>query len=101
MTFILALIAGFVTPMVEATVMGFVSKLQNDDFKFEDGENRAITFGLMMLAVAIIANITGGSANAVWILVGGLIGLFAMRIYNLIVKKASSRKEAAAEDAAE
>ncbi len=104
MSFILAIIAGFVTPMVEGTVSGFLQKLQTKDIQIEAGENRALTFAILLLGVAVLANITGVSANAFWLLIGGILGLFAMRIIAAVKGMASKKKtddapaEAVAED---
>ncbi len=103
MSFILAAIAGFVTPMVEGTFSGMLQKLQSKDIQIEDGEYRTLTFAILLLGVAVLANITGVSANAFWLLVGGILGLFAMRIIaaakGMMAKKDEAPAEAA--DAAE
>jgi len=97
MSFILAAIAGFVTPMVEGTVSGMLQKLQSKDIQIEDGEYRTLTFALLLLGVAVLANITGVSANAFWLLVGGILGLFAMRIIAAV--KGMTAKTAKVEEA--
>lgn len=106
MSFILAIIAGFVTPMVEGTVTGILQKAQTDDIQIEAGEYRALTFAILLLGVAILANVTGVTANAVPLLVGGILGLFATRLINAVKsmmakskeKAAAKKEEAASED---
>ncbi len=99
MSFILAVIAGFVTPMVEGTISGVLQKAQTDDIQIEDGEYRALTFAILLLGVAILANITGATTNAVTLLVGGILGLFAMRIIAAVKNMASKKKETSSDDA--
>jgi len=87
-------VAGFVTPMVEPTINAQLAKLQNDDLKIEQGEYRAVTFAILLLGVAILASVFDGKALALPILIGGLLGLFGMRLFNMVKKQVINKPAA-------
>lgn len=91
LTFILSLIAGFATPMVEPMVTGVLKPLTKD-MPIMEGEFRTITFVLLLIAVAVAAMISGSNAPSFTILLGGALGLFGMRLFNVAKAVAASRK---------
>ncbi|MBI1418449.1 MAG: hypothetical protein GC146_14625 [Limimaricola sp.] len=77
--FIVALIAGFVTPYIEEPVARPVAQALSGAIKLESGEMRAFAFMLMALAAGLLATLLA-SGSAFWIAAGTVLGYFATRI---------------------
>ena len=82
LVFILSIIAGFAAPMVDPLVKSITARW-GDDIKVDSGEYRTLGFAGLLLAVALLAWITGASIPAFWILLGGVLGLFGKRLFAL------------------
>lgn len=77
--FIVALIAGFVTPYIEAPVARPVAKALSGAIKLESGEMRAFAFMLAVLGAGLLASLLG-SGSAFWIAAGTVLGYFGTRL---------------------
>lgn len=91
LSFILAVIAGYVTPMVEPTIKSVLDGFLPKSFELEASEGRMIAFAVMMLAVGLLALLFGGHISAFALILGGLLGAFAMRIYAAIMELINNR----------
>ena len=83
LTFILSVIAGFATPYVEPALVKLL-KLNLGDFPIHEGEHQTITFVLLLVAVAIVAIVSGLLASAFTVLLGGVLGLFGVRLFRVL-----------------
>ena len=83
LTFILSVIAGFATPYVEPALVKLL-KPNLGDFPIHEGEHQTITFVLMLVAVAIAAIVSGLLASAFTVLLGGVLGLFGVRLFRVL-----------------
>lgn len=95
---IIAAIAGYITPMAEPHVTRLINKVTSDGIEFEAGELRAVTFAVLMLAVAVLAVITGTKAAAFPVALGGFLGLAGARIYQLTRAEVDRRKNQGIEE---
>lgn len=78
--FIIALIAGYLVPQLDQTVSRPITKTLGKYMTFEDVETRLISFVVALIAASIIAAIFG-SGSALGMIIGTLLGYFAMRIW--------------------
>ena len=83
LTFVLSVIAGFATPFIEPLLTKFIQPWL-EDFPVHAGEYRTITFVLLLLGVAIAAISSGVMVSAFTVLLGGLLGLFGVRLFKAI-----------------
>ena len=83
LTFILSVIAGFATPYVEPALAKLL-KPNLGDFPIHEGEYQTITFVLLLVAVAIAAIVSGLLASAFTVLLGGVLGLFGVRLFRVL-----------------
>lgn len=83
LTFILSVIAGFATPYVEPALVKLL-KPNLGDFPIHEGEHQTITFVLLLVAVAIAAIVSGLLASAFTVLLGGVLGLFGVRLFRVL-----------------
>jgi len=75
-TFILGLIAGFVTPMLEPVVRQALENVTLAKSQVSESEFDLLTLILLLLVAALI---TGGD-HAFALLLGALVGVFAKRL---------------------
>ena len=81
--FILAVLAGFATPFVEPALTKLVQpRLSNTSV--HEGEYFTITFVLLLIAVAALSIVSGVLASAFTVLLGGALGLFGVRLFNVL-----------------
>jgi len=81
--FILAVLAGFATPFVEPALTKLVQpRLGNTSV--HEGEYLTITFVLLLIAVAALSIVSGVLASAFTVLLGGALGLFGVRLFNVL-----------------
>ena len=83
LTFILSAIAGFATPYVEPALTKLL-RLNLGDFTIHEGEYQTITFVLLLVAVSIAVIVSGLLASAFTVLLGGVLGLFGVRLFKLL-----------------
>ncbi|MFQ1702307.1 hypothetical protein ACJ5NV_17110 [Loktanella agnita] len=78
--FIIAVIAGFLTPQLEGPIGGPIVKAMEGHIPVEPNEKRLIAFMVAML-IAGIASALLNSGTAFWIILGGVLGYFGLRMY--------------------
>ena len=81
--FILAVLAGFATPFVEPALTKLVQPLLSNT-SVHEGEYLTITFVLLLIAVAALSIVSGVLASAFTVLLGGALGLFGVRLFNVL-----------------
>lgn len=84
-TFLLGVIAGFITPMVEPQVRQALEKLALQKIDVEERELDMVTLVLLLLAAALVT----GAGNSLALLVGAFLGIFGKRILAAIKGDAS------------
>jgi hypothetical protein len=77
--FIVAVVAGWLTPAVEAPLARPLAKALAPRILVEPGEMRALAFMIVMLAAGIVAELLD-SGSAFWVILGGAIGFFGTRL---------------------
>ena len=77
--FIVAAIAGFITPHLEAPVARPLVRLAEKQITLEATETRLIAFIVAMLAAGVIGSLLN-SGSAFWMILGGALGYFATRM---------------------
>ena len=81
--FVLSLVAGFLAPYVEPSVRNLVvGRLEALDLK--DGEYLIVALAALLLAVVILSFMSGLSASAFSVILGGVIGLFGVRVFKAL-----------------
>lgn len=81
--FIIAVIAGFAAKYIEDPVALPLVRALQGKIDIEAGEVRLLAFMITMLVAAIAADLLG-SGGSVWLISGGVLGYFALRIVALI-----------------
>ena len=77
--FLIAVIAGAVTPMIEAPLARPVARLMGENFDVKDTEMRALAFMIAMVAAGVLCSVFN-SGSALGLAVGGTLGYFATRL---------------------
>ncbi len=77
--FILAVVAGWLTPAVEGPLTRPLAKAMAPRILVEPGEMRALSFIIVMVAVGVLAELFD-SGSTFWVILGGAIGFFGTRI---------------------
>lgn len=77
--FIIAVIAGYLTPAAEDTLAKPVEAALRNYITVEPGERRLLSFILVMMIAGVAATLLD-SSNAFWIMTGGAIGYFGTRL---------------------
>lgn len=77
--FVLAVVAGWLTPMVESPLARPLARAMGSRLPVEPGEMRALSFIIVMLAAGVLAEIFD-SGSAFWVILGGAIGFFGTRL---------------------
>lgn len=78
--FIVAIIAGFLTPLLEAPIVNPLVKALEGNIKIEPNEHRLIAFMIAMIIAGLIAALIS-SGTAFWIIFGGILGYFGKRLF--------------------
>jgi hypothetical protein len=81
--FIIAVIAGLLTPQAEAAIARPLAKALPQPLAIETGEMRALAFIVVMLIAAVLAQILD-SGSVLGVMVGGALGFFGLRIFAMI-----------------
>lgn len=77
--FIVAVIAGFLTPYAETPLARPVASLMGEHIKLEPGEMRVLAFILVMLLAGVASNLLH-SGSTFWVILGGALGYFGTRL---------------------
>lgn len=77
--FICAVIAGFAAPYVEEPLVQPLARALRGKIDIEPSETRLVGFILTMLIAGIAAELLN-SGSAFWVILGGALGYFALRI---------------------
>lgn len=77
--FLIALIGGAVTPMIEAPLARPVARMMGEGFDVKETEVRALAFMIAMIIAGILCSVFN-SGSALGLAVGGTLGYFAMRL---------------------
>lgn len=91
--FIVAVVAGFLTPQLEGPVVNPLVKALEGHIKVEPTEARLMAFMVAMIVAAIVAALIS-SGTAFWIVLGGVLGYFGTRIVEVVKKQVDARKNA-------
>lgn len=83
--FLIAALAGFLTPQLEGAVAGPIVKALGENIKVEPTEVRLIAFMVALLAAAVCAALLG-SGTTFGVILGAILGYFGTRIYTAIKK---------------
>lgn len=77
--FLIAVIAGAVTPMLEAPVARPVAGLMSNNVELVDGELRVLAFMIAMIVAGILCAVFS-TGTPLSLAVGGMLGYFGMRL---------------------
>jgi hypothetical protein len=77
--FIVAVVAGWLTPVLEEPLARPLAKAIGGVVRVEAGEMRALAFIIAMLAAGVAAELFD-SGSTFWVILGGAIGFFATRL---------------------
>ena len=91
--FLVAALAGFLTPQLEGPVAGPIAKVLEGYFPIEPSEKRLIAFMAALIAAAICANLLD-SGTTFGVIVGAVVGYFGLRVYNLLKRIIQARTDA-------
>ncbi|MEM1374433.1 MAG: hypothetical protein AAGF78_08650 [Pseudomonadota bacterium] len=86
LAFIIAAAAGFVSRVVKERLVSALESVLMDKIDISTEEALALSYALCMLVAGVVIALAGSSISAFVLLLGGLIGLFAMQIYAAIRK---------------
>jgi hypothetical protein len=88
--FILAVAAGFCTPYAEEPLARPLARWAERHVTLEPGELRLLSFAIVML-IAGVGSALLDSGSAFWVILGGVIGVFAARIVAALRETMDSR----------
>jgi hypothetical protein len=91
--FLVAALAGFLTPQLEGPVAGPVVKFLETYFSIEPSEKRLISFMAALIAAAICASLLD-SGTTFGVIVGAIVGYFGLRVYRLLKRIIEARTDA-------
>lgn len=81
--FICAVIAGFAAKYADDPLTRPLVRAAQGKIEIEPGEVRLVSFIIAMLVAGIAAELLR-SGSTFWLIVGGALGYFAMRLVNLV-----------------
>ncbi len=91
--FLIAMLAGFLTPQLEGPVAGPIAKALGGYFAVEPNETRLIAFMAALLAAAVCAALLD-SGTVFGVILGAILGYFGTRIYTVFKKIIEGRPNA-------
>lgn len=91
--FLIAALAGFLTPQIEAPVAGPIFKTLERYFKVEPSEKRLIAFMVALLAAAVCAALLD-SGTTFGVILGAILGYFGLRLFAVLKKIIDGRTDA-------
>lgn len=89
--FIVAVVAGFLTPYAEAPLARPLVGLLEGRIRIEAGELRLVAFIIVML-LAGLAAVLLASGSTFWVMLGGTLGYFGTRIVAAIREAIDARR---------
>ena len=89
--FIVAVIAGFLTPYAEAPLARPLAKAMGSQIALEPGEVRLLSFIIVMLLAGVASELLH-SGSSFWVILGGALGYFLLRIVAMIKGAIDGRK---------
>lgn len=96
--FTIAVAAGYLTPYADGPLSIPIIARAAPLVKIAPGETRLVSFMILMLIVGVLAAILQ-SGSAFWLLLGGIIGYFAVRFFDSGKRAVDRRKAARQSDA--
>ena len=91
MGFIIAVIAGFVTPYVETPLARPLAKAMSDFITIDESEMKALSFMIAMLIAGLLCALFN-TGSAFGLVLGGTLGYFALQLTEAAKKALDSRK---------
>lgn len=92
--FIIAAIAGFLTPQLEGPVGAPIVKAMEGHIPVDPVEKRLIAFMIAMLIAGIAAALLN-SGTPFWVILGGILGYFGTRLFEAGKKAVDERNGSA------
>jgi len=89
--FIIAVVAGFLTPYAEAPLARPLARALEGRISLEPAEVRLIAFMLVMLLAGVAATLLA-SGSVFWVIFGGILGYFVIRIVTLLRDQIDKRQ---------
>lgn len=83
--FLVAAVAGFLTPQIEGSVAGPIVRILEGYFTVEPSEKRLIAFMIALTAAAVLASLLN-SGTVFGVIIGAVLGYFGLRIYTVLKK---------------
>jgi len=77
--FLIAVIAGAVTPMLEGPVARPIARMMGNNVEFADGELRALAFMVAMIGAGLLCAVFS-TGTPLSLAIGGTLGYFAVRL---------------------
>ena len=90
--FLIAAVAGYLTPQLEGPVAGPIVKTLEGFFPIAAHEKRLIAFMVALLAAAILAA-AFDSGSVFGVIVGAILGYFGTRIFDVLKKIIEGRRD--------
>lgn len=90
--FLIAAIAGFLTPQLEGPVAGPIVKMLDGTIAVTPNETRLIAFMTALLAAAVLA-VLFDSGTVFGIIFGAILGYFGTRIFAVLKKVIEGRRD--------
>jgi hypothetical protein len=90
--FLIAALAGFLTPRLDGPVAGPIAETLKGYFAIEPAEIRLISFMAALVIAAICAAVLG-SGSTFGVIVGAVLGYFGARIYAVLKKIIEARTD--------
>ena len=90
--FLIAAVAGYLTPQLEGPVAGPIVKTLEGFFPIAPNEKRLIAFMVALLAAAILAA-AFDSGSVFGVIVGAILGYFGIRIFDVLKKIIEGRRD--------
>ncbi len=88
--FLAAVVAGFVTPQLDAPVARPLVRKMEKYFTVELAETRLIAFIVAMLAAGVVSALLD-SGSTFWVILGGALGYFGTRLVAAISEAMAAR----------
>ncbi|WP_156788530.1 hypothetical protein [Roseobacter sp. CCS2] len=90
--FLIAAVAGFLTPQLEGPVAGPIVKALEGYFPVMANERRLIAFMAALLVAAILAA-AFDSGSVFGVIIGAILGYFGPRIFEVLKKVVEGRRD--------
>lgn len=77
--FVVAVVAGWLTPVAEKTLARPLARALGPRLAVDEAEMRALAFIIVMLAAGVLAEVFDSGAPF-WVILGGAVGFFGTRL---------------------